>query len=131
MQKNTKVKSIKTRLITIMLLICAVPLIVAVAISYVSSMEDEKDQAETLNLKEATIAKEDFISIIDQNMQVLQAMANSPYVREFLMSDEGSRDLDNNERISKVRRCVFSGRQPDSDYRGRRYADCQKQRRKY
>ncbi|MBR1524198.1 MAG: hypothetical protein IJ641_07070, partial [Lachnospiraceae bacterium] len=81
MKKTKKTKeathSIKTSLIGVILALVAVPLIISIAVNFISSMEEAVENAESLNLQAAEIIEGKFVGIIDQNMMTLQTAADA------------------------------------------------------
>jgi methyl-accepting chemotaxis protein len=69
--------SIKTRLIGIMMLVAAVPLIIAVIISYNTSTKNAKEQALELLEAQADVVEQEFSSVVAQNVVALQTFASS------------------------------------------------------
>ena len=83
--------SVKTKLILMMVLLVAIPLIIAIIVSYNNSMNKGLADAETINIKQCVIVKEQFMTVIDQQIRSLQAVAESPYTITYI-KDEASRD---------------------------------------
>jgi len=99
-EQRIKQKSIKNKLILFMLLICGVPLLIAVAISYYTSMIKAEEDAEEMNQKQATIVEDEFITLIDQNIRAIEMVAASPSVREYLKGDEEAREAAQEEMVA-------------------------------
>ncbi len=94
--ENASIKglnSVKTKLILTMVLLVSIPLIVAIAASYTSSMNEGLEDAKTINTKQCIVVKEQFMTVIDQQVRALQAVAGSPYTINFI-KDEASRNPD-------------------------------------
>ncbi|MCR5468242.1 MAG: methyl-accepting chemotaxis protein [Lachnospiraceae bacterium] len=70
--------SIKTKLITIMILVTAIPLLVAISVSYVSSTNKAVDDSKTALLWQARYLGSEFGAILEKNMSTIQAIASSP-----------------------------------------------------
>ena len=83
--------SVKTKLIIAMVALVAVPLIIAIAVSYRSSIKKALSDAEYINSKQCTIVKQEFMTVIEQQMRALEAVAESPATIEYL-KDEASRN---------------------------------------
>ncbi len=76
--------SIKTKLIVTMLAVAAIPLIIAVAVSYKTSTDKAKtDAVDILNANTKVVAGE-FAKIVRQNMVALQAFADAPSTQNYL-----------------------------------------------
>ena len=76
--------SIKTKLITIMMLVAAVPLIIAIIVSYNTSTSKAKSDAlDLLASKVATIEME-YSNVINQNIVALQTLAAAHSTIEFV-----------------------------------------------
>ncbi|MBQ8955681.1 MAG: HAMP domain-containing protein [Lachnospiraceae bacterium] len=96
MKKTKKTKeathSIKTSLIGVILALVAVPLIISIAVNFISSMEEAVENAESLNLQAAEIIEGKFVGIIDQNMMTLQTAADAEDCIRYLDAQEADRD---------------------------------------
>ncbi len=89
---NTKNKkglfqSVKFKLMLIILLIMALPLISTILISYFTSHSSAVENMQTLNLEQAKLISQNLTSIVEQNKQVLQAVANSVSARQILKGE--------------------------------------------
>ena len=78
--------SIKTKLTMIMVLVAAVPLIIAVVISYFNSTNKARNDALELLASQANAVELEFSNVINQNIIALQTLANSPSTREYMRS---------------------------------------------
>ncbi|MCR4830225.1 MAG: methyl-accepting chemotaxis protein [Pseudobutyrivibrio sp.] len=76
--------SIKTKLISIMILVAAVPLIIAVVISYNTSTTKARNDALDLLESKANSVELEYSNVINQNIVALQAFANSKSTRDFV-----------------------------------------------
>ena len=76
--------SIKTKLSGIMVLVAAVPLIIAVIISYYTSTNKAKNDALDLLESQANMVELEFSNVINENILALETFANSPSTREYL-----------------------------------------------
>ncbi|WP_028243082.1 methyl-accepting chemotaxis protein [Pseudobutyrivibrio ruminis] len=76
--------SIKTKLICLIAALVAVPLIIAIIISYNSSTSKAKQDALDLLKSNTTIVETEFKQIIEKNASMLQAFATSPSTIAFL-----------------------------------------------
>jgi methyl-accepting chemotaxis protein len=99
-KKKNVFDSVKTRLVIIVLLIMAIPLISSVLISYIMSHREAITNMETMNTAEVKLVEHDFKSIVEQNMQVMQVIACSMTTRDLL---EGRADAD--EVSAWLKRC--------------------------
>jgi len=88
--------SIKTKLIVVMLLVCAVPLIISSAVSYEASTSKALEDALTSMNWEAWYLDSEWQGVIDNNLRALQTVAMSPATVAFMkdMNDEGLRQAE-------------------------------------
>ncbi|MCR4604715.1 MAG: methyl-accepting chemotaxis protein [Eubacterium sp.] len=77
MGKKSIFKSVRFKLIIIIVAIMAVPLITSTIISYVTSHSEATQHVEKMNTEQAKLVEHDFKSIVEQNKQILQTVANS------------------------------------------------------
>ncbi len=78
------VNSIKPRMIAIMLLVAAIPLIISVLVSYISSTSKAvKDAENTLNWQ-ANYIQSEFEGIMEKNIMSIQTLAKSPATTRFM-----------------------------------------------
>lgn len=98
MKKGNKnangLSSMKTKLILIMALICIVPLISTIIVSYISSKGVSQENAESLNLKQAEFVENDFIKTIDANFRAMEQTAGALSTREFIKDHENQEKFD-------------------------------------
>ncbi|MCR5684017.1 MAG: methyl-accepting chemotaxis protein [Lachnospiraceae bacterium] len=83
---NRKVKitrSVKTRLIAVMLLLTAIPLLISTIYNYASTLNKSLTDAEEVNEKQLEIISGNISDLINQNVQAIVTMANSPEARVF------------------------------------------------
>jgi len=86
-QKKSSVKfsdSIKTRLVAVMVLAAAIPLVVALIVSYISSTNKAVEDAEISLQWQAKYIESEFEGILEKNMSALQAVASSPATVMYL-----------------------------------------------
>ncbi len=76
--------SIKTRLISVMILAAALPLIIALIVSYVSSTNKAIADAQTSLNWQANYIQSQFHGTLEKNMSVIRAMGTSPAIRMYL-----------------------------------------------
>ena len=82
---TVKVKdSVKTRLITIMALITAVPLIISIIISYSTSTSKAKADALDVLSANANFVESEFAGTIETNIAALQTLASAPSTITYL-----------------------------------------------
>ena len=79
--------SVKTRLTAIIVLIMAVPLIATIIISYVTSHSEAIMNMDDMNTAQVELVEHDFKSVVDQNRQILQTIANSVSARKVLKGE--------------------------------------------
>ena len=79
--------SVKTRLTAIIVLIMAVPLIATIIISYVTSHSEAIMNMDDMNTEQVELVEHDFKSVVDQNLQILQTVANSVSARKVLKGE--------------------------------------------
>ncbi|MCR4654709.1 MAG: methyl-accepting chemotaxis protein [Lachnospiraceae bacterium] len=80
-------KSVKTRLIVIIVAIMAIPLIATTLISYFTSMNEAVNNMDRFNTSAVSIVEHDFKSVVEQNLQILQTVANSVSARKVLKGE--------------------------------------------
>ena len=85
-EKKGRQKSIKTKLILAMLLVCAIPLAIAIAVSYMNANSTAQESAEALNSKQLDIVESEFTGLLNRNISAIQAVAATPSMREYLSS---------------------------------------------
>ena len=89
--KVSYVNSVRTRLIAVMMLICIVPLLVSLSISYKSSMSQAVNDAETVGMGRAEIVEDEFLNIFNQNIRMLEAVSDSVEVKDFILDPKHER----------------------------------------
>ena len=82
-EKKGRQKSIKTKLILAMLLVCAIPLAIAIAVSYMNANSTAQESAEALNSKQLDIVESEFTGLLNRNISAIQAVAATPSMREY------------------------------------------------
>ena len=78
--------SIKTKLITVMLLVAAIPLIVAVIVSYITSTTKAKNDAIDVLEARGKYVEAKFSEIVSQNIIALQTFAGAPSTITYLQT---------------------------------------------
>jgi methyl-accepting chemotaxis protein len=84
--------SIKTRLIAVMLLVVAVPLVVSQIISYISSTNKALEDAKTALEWQARYLTADYVDIIDKNLTIIQSIASNPTTVVYMQGTAGIED---------------------------------------
>ncbi len=87
-------KSVKPKLICVMLLSCIIPIMVSVIVSYVSSMNKSLEDAETINIKKAQVIEEQYMGYLEEMVFSLETAASSPWLVSFMESAEEDRDIE-------------------------------------
>ncbi|WP_026497800.1 methyl-accepting chemotaxis protein [Butyrivibrio sp. WCD2001] len=85
--------SIKTKLICIMILAAAIPLLIAVIVSYKTSTDKALADAQDSLEWEAWYLEQSFVTVLDTNMKMIRSIAGSPTVVNFV-AKEGDIPLD-------------------------------------
>ena len=81
--------SVKTKLIAIMILVTAVPLIVSVVVSYITSTNKAIEDAENMQLWQAKYVASLFDTTITANMNMCMSIANNPTIIQFVIGEAG------------------------------------------
>ena len=81
--------SIKTKLITVMILVTAVPLLVAVLVSYFTSTKKALTDAQDSMEWQAWYIEDRFASLITQNMSIIKSLAVNPTIINFVTGEGG------------------------------------------
>ncbi len=84
--------SIRTRLIFVMLLSVAIPLIVAIVVSYITSTRKALSDAQDALDWQAWYLQSEFGKILEKNISTMQTLATSPTTVAYL---QGQEDLEN------------------------------------
>ncbi len=87
------INSVKPRLIGVMMLICIVPLLVSLIVSFSSSMSQAVKDAEDKGMQRAEIVENEFLAIFIQNVRVMEAVSHAKQVHE-LLKDPQHKDID-------------------------------------
>ena len=91
-KKSGARRSIKSQLILIMGALVAIPLILAIIVSVISTRSEGIDSAKEINDVQAHLIELSIQDILDQNVQVLNSFASSPTTIEYLEGDESLYD---------------------------------------
>lgn len=86
--------SMKTKLIFSMALICIIPLVIALVISFNGSMTVSRKNAEQLNLKQAQYVQNDFLGNLTANFRAMEQVASAVSTREFVKDPANAVKLD-------------------------------------
>ena len=89
----TFINSVKTRLIAVMMLICVVPMLISLTISYRSAMSRDIADAQVKGHQLAQIVENEFKAIFIQNVRVMESISHSKQVKELLL-DPKHEDID-------------------------------------
>ncbi len=79
--------SVKTKLTLIIVATMAIPLIVSIVISYVSSRNEGSRNMNSMNTAQVNLVEHDFQTIILQNKRVLETIAHSVSARKVLLGE--------------------------------------------
>ena len=89
-QSNISFKdSIKTKLIAIMIAVTAIPLLVAIIVSYVTSTNKALKDAQDSMEWEAWYIEDRFASVINTNLSVIKSLAVNPTIINFVTGEGG------------------------------------------
>ena len=83
--------SVKTSLILTMSLLVAIPLMIAIAVSYQSSISKSVEDAEYINSKQAQIVEDAFKTELEQQIRTLEGVAANPFTIDYV-KNEGTRN---------------------------------------
>ncbi|SFB85108.1 methyl-accepting chemotaxis protein [Butyrivibrio sp. YAB3001] len=86
--------SIKTKLIVVMLLVTAIPLIVSTATSYFTSTHKAKEDAITAMTWETSYLESEWQKVIDNNLNTIQAVALAPSTVRYMENRENQTYID-------------------------------------
>ncbi|WP_026524099.1 methyl-accepting chemotaxis protein [Butyrivibrio sp. MB2005] len=81
--------SIKTKLITVMILAAAIPLIVAVIVSYKTSTDKAMEDAQASLEWQARYLSGKFVNILDANMNMIRSIAGNPTIINYVTGEAG------------------------------------------
>ena len=95
MQTETQTKrsifqGVTFQLLSIMILLSLVPLIVAIAVSANSFTRVSRSNAEEMNAKQVELVEKQYVSMIDQSMMAIQAVAADPSVVRYVKAQLGA-----------------------------------------
>ncbi|MBE6014836.1 MAG: methyl-accepting chemotaxis protein [Lachnospiraceae bacterium] len=92
-QNSKGLSGVKAKLITVMILICIVPLGISLIISAITSVGKAREDAEATNIQKAKVVTQSYMDVINQQLEALKTAAASPYVIRYVQ-DESSRNND-------------------------------------
>ena len=90
-KKNWK-DSVKTSLILTMSLLVAIPLMIAIAVSYQSSISKSVEDAEYINSKQAQIVEDAFKTELEQQIRTLEGVADNPFTIDYIKNESARND---------------------------------------
>ena len=108
-KKGKGIKSVKTRLIAVMMGVVIIPLAIAIVVSYVSSMNKALEDSKVINTKQATIIEEEFMKSIDMQLRSLQGIADSPYTIDYVKNPDTRNEEEMVAYIKKVNEAYGDG----------------------
>jgi len=88
LQRMNPNRSVKARLLLVMVLIAGVPLFAALLISGLITRSNGYDSAEKLNVTQAGLVAEKLQATLDMNMEAVRAVATSPSTVKYLKGDK-------------------------------------------
>ena len=80
--------SIRGKLILVMVMVCVIPLAAAILISYLSSTNVARTDAENLNQKQAEYVKAELEKTFDANFQAMVTLSGASSIRDFCKAPE-------------------------------------------
>ena len=84
--------SVKTSLILTMSLLVAIPLMIAIAVSYQSSISKSVEDAEYINSKQAQIVEDAFKTELEQQIRTLEGVADNPFTIDYIKNESARND---------------------------------------
>lgn len=94
--KGTGGKSIKAQLSGMIIAIMAIPLLVVIIVSTLLSRNQSIEDIDSTNVLLAESIEAEVASVLDQNMQALQAFASAPSTQVFITDHNGQTDSGSN-----------------------------------
>ena len=94
--KGTGGKSIKAQLSGMIIAIMAIPLVVVIIVSTLLSRNQSIEDIDSANVLLAESIEAEVASVLDQNMQALQAFASAPSTQVFITDHNGQTDSGSN-----------------------------------
>ena len=81
--------SIKTKLISLMILVAAVPLIIAIVVNYITSTNKALENAQDSLEWQAWYIEDIFLRTFDTNMNMCRSIADNPTIIQFVLGEAG------------------------------------------
>ncbi len=90
--KGFSLQSVSTKLISVMLLICIVPLVISITVNYLNSMNKSLNDAKSINAQKAAVVEKTFMEEVERMMEALRTVASSPEIRNYIEAPPEERD---------------------------------------
>ena len=90
--KGFSFNNVSTKLITVMLLVCIVPLVISIVVNYMSSMNKSLSDAQSINSQKAAVVEASFMEEVEKTMQTLRTAATSPYMVHYITTAPEDRE---------------------------------------
>ena len=90
--KGYGIKGVRFKLISMMLLVCAVPLVITLLISYIGSSNKAREDAEEMNVQMAELVEADFHATITKSQQAILVASESPIVYQYITAPSTNRN---------------------------------------
>lgn len=87
MRKKNVLNSVKTKLMLIIVLIMAVPLLISMIISFVQSTKEASNKVSQLNAAQVRLVEHDFSGVVQRNKSVIETIADSVSARKLLLGE--------------------------------------------
>ncbi len=81
--------SIKTKLIAVMVAVTAIPLLVAIIVSYVTSTNKALKDAQATLEWQAMYVENKFVSVVDTNMNIIKSLGTNPTIVNYVKGEGG------------------------------------------
>ncbi len=98
---------VRVKLISVMLLICIVPLVIAVLVSSITSFNKSLNDAQALNDEKALVVEHSYMDVINPMMQALRTAAQSPYIIDYVNNPAGRNDADMVKWLQNIEDSLF------------------------
>ncbi len=92
--KGFSMNSVSTKLISVMLLVCIVPLVISIVVNYFNSMNKSLEDAKSINTQKVAVVEASFMEEVEEMMQTLSTAAASPYMTHYFASAPEDREVD-------------------------------------
>ncbi|WP_408071597.1 methyl-accepting chemotaxis protein [Butyrivibrio sp. JL13D10] len=110
-EKKGFFQSVKPKLICTMMLICIIPILLAIIVSYNTSMSKSLTDAESINVEKAEVIEKSYMQYLNEMIVALETAASSPIVVEYMQAAPEERD---NEAMQKWLQNIESKLQGDN-----------------